>query len=103
EVLVLQTPDGGRERIWLDAKDRQWDVVEAERRDGHGHVLWHLSHSGFATQDGVRLPARTEVEEPPSHSQVRIKFRDLEPNVHPPEEPFQLAPPPNVPSELADC
>jgi outer membrane lipoprotein-sorting protein len=103
EVLELRTPDGGKERIWLDSKDRLWDVLEAERRDAHGKIIWHLSHSGFATHDQVRLPQRTEVEEPPVGAGARLKFRELEPNVPEKEELFQLTPPPGMAVEPSDC
>src|SRR5258706_8221548 len=83
EVLELRLPDGGAEKVFLDARDRRWDVVAAERRDAAGKLLWRLEHEDFAEHGGVRLPGKTYVEEPPHHADVRIRFRTSEPNVTP--------------------
>ena len=56
EVLTLATPDGGQETIELDAHDKRWDVMRAERRDAAGRVLWRVTNDGFKDHDGVRLP-----------------------------------------------
>ncbi|HZS39764.1 MAG TPA: DUF4292 domain-containing protein [Polyangia bacterium] len=103
EVLELRTPDGGREVIKLDARDRSWDVVAAERTDGAGKVLWRLSHEKFSDHGGVRLPERTNLEQPPTGSDARIKFRDVEPNITPPANIFTLAPPSGIAVQQADC
>jgi outer membrane lipoprotein-sorting protein len=102
ERLELKAPDGGTEKIWLDARDKSWDVLAAERRDAAGKVLWTLAHDGFEDKGGVRLPARTDVKQPPK-ADARIKFRDVEVNPTPPPNAFKLTPPDKIPVEPSDC
>jgi outer membrane lipoprotein-sorting protein len=103
EVLELRTPDGGRELIKLDARERRWDVVSAERTDAGGRVLWRVTHEDFHDVGGVRLPERTVVEEPPIKSDARIKFREQELNAPPPPRIFELAPPDGIAPQFVDC
>jgi hypothetical protein len=92
EVLELRTPDGGRQTISLDARERRWDVVAAERKDAEGKTLWRLEHDDFQTEGGVRLPMKTYVEEPPHHADVKIRYRSVEPNVATKPEQLHLEP-----------
>jgi outer membrane lipoprotein-sorting protein len=104
EVLELHTPDGGREIVKLDARNRVWDVLSAERTDAGGHVLWKLSHEKFSDRGGgIRLPERTDLTQPPTGSDARIRFREVEVNATPPDHIFELAPPQGVKVELAVC
>jgi outer membrane lipoprotein-sorting protein len=103
EVLELKTPDGGSERIELDAKDRRWDVLNAERKDPAGHTLWKLSHTDFEDHDGIRLPKWTHVSTPPTKAEVHLKFKSVEPNATIDGSPFQLAPPAGIPAQPSDC
>jgi hypothetical protein len=104
EVLELRAPDGGSERIWLDARDRIWDLLAAERRDAAGQLRWRVEHEDFQDRGGgVRLPTRTQVEEPPEKADARLKFRSLEPNVAADPAVFHLEPPPGVVPEPARC
>ncbi len=103
ERLELKLPDGGSERIWLDARDKSWDVVAAERRSGSGQLLWKLTHTDFSDRGGgIRFPARTELQQPP-RADARIKFREVELNIMPPGGAFHLPPPTKIPVEPADC
>lgn len=103
EVLTLALPDGGAETIELDARDKRWDVMRAERRDAAGKVLWRVTNDGFKDHGGVRLPDVEDVEEPPHGADAEIKFRTVEPNLELDEQLFRLAPPAGIPVEAADC
>lgn len=103
EVLTLALPDGGEERIELDATNKTWDVVRAERRDAGGSVLWRVSNSDFKDHGGFRLPETEDVQEPPHGADAEIKFRSLEPNVPIDEGLFRLPPPEGLTPEPADC
>ncbi|MDB4969547.1 MAG: hypothetical protein JWN44_5236 [Myxococcales bacterium] len=103
EVLTLSTADGGEETIQLDAAEKRWDVMRAERRDAGGKVLWRVTNSGFKDHGGVRLPDVSDIEEPPHGADAEIKFRAVEPNVELPEELFRLPPPQGLTPEAADC
>jgi outer membrane lipoprotein-sorting protein len=103
EVLTIAAPDGGREVIKLDARGRTWDVLEADRFDAKNNVLWRLVHDKFSDQGGVRFPERTTVEQPPTGSDARIKFKDVEVNVKPPDGIFDLQPPPGITPQFANC
>lgn len=103
EVLTLKTPDGGSEVLKLDARDRRWDLLAAERKDASGRVLWRVEHEDFGDQAGLRVPSRTTVVDPPNKADARIKFRDVELNVEPKEGVFTLEPPANVQPEYVTC
>lgn len=104
EVLTLALPDGGRQIIQLDAKDKRWDVMRAERRDAAGKVLWRVTNDGWKDRDGgVRLPDVEDVEEPPHGADAEIKFRSVEPNLELDEKLFRLQAPEGVAVEPADC
>jgi hypothetical protein len=103
EVLTLRTSDGAEEKLWLDARDRRWDVLEAERHDPGGAVRWRLRHEGFEEVSGVRLPTRTFVEEPAHHADAQLRFRSHEPNVELPANAFRLVPPTGITPEPVTC
>jgi outer membrane lipoprotein-sorting protein len=103
EVLTLALPDGSTEIIQLDARDKRWDVMRAERRDAAGKLLWRVTNDGFKEHDGVRLPDVEDVEEPPHGADAEIKFRSVEPNLEIKDDLFRLTPPEGVPVEAADC
>lgn len=103
EVLTLALRDGGEETIKLDAQERRWDVVRAERHDAQGHVMWRVTNSNFKDRSGVRLPDVEDIEEPPHGADAEVKFRSLEPNVEIPGSLFQLPPPSGLTPEPADC
>ena len=103
EVLTLSLPDGGEETIRLDATDKRWDVMRAERRDSSGKVLWRVSNDGFKDHGGFRLPDTSDVEEPPHGADAEIKFRGVEPNVELSDDLFHLPPPQGLTPEPADC
>jgi outer membrane lipoprotein-sorting protein len=103
EVLELRTPDGGRERVWLDGRDRRWDVLKAERTDAAGRVLWTLANEEFEDRDGVRLPRRTHLAHPPVKAEVHVKRKEIDVNPTPPPGVFHLDPPPGIAVEQVDC
>jgi outer membrane lipoprotein-sorting protein len=103
EQLDLRADDGSVTRIWLDSRDRVWDPVRAERRDAHGVLVWRIDHMEFADHDGVRLPARTNVEDPAHHATVHLRYREQSVNPTFPEAGFTLAPPDGLPIEQVDC
>ena len=104
EVLTLAQPDGGTTTIQLDARDKRWDVMRAERRDAAGKVLWRVTNDGWKDRDGgVRLPDTEDVEEPPHGADAEIKFRSIEPNIQLDDKLFRLTPPDGVAVEPADC
>ncbi len=92
EVLELKTPDGGGEKIWLDARNHTWDVVAAERKDAAQKILWRLTQEDFSDKSGFRLPEHTFIEQPARHADVRITWRNQEPNVTPKDGVFHLDP-----------
>jgi hypothetical protein len=101
EVLELALPDGGREVLRLDARDRTWDLREAERYDAAGRLLWRVRHGEFRLVDGVRLPGRTQIEQPDRNIDTRLRFRD--PELNAPVEPAQLRLTPTLPPQPIDC
>ena len=103
EVLTLSLPDGGEEIIKLDARDKRWDVMRAERHDAGGHVLWRATNDNYKDRGEFRLPDVIDVEEPPHGADAEIKFRSLEPNVDIADDLFRLAPPEGLTPEPADC
>jgi hypothetical protein len=90
DVLELKIPDGGSEKIWLSNK--VWDVVAAERFDAAGKTLWKLEHEDFQDSGGFRLPKKTWVAQPPRKADVRIRWRDQEPNAAVKDGVFRLDP-----------
>lgn len=102
EVLTLALPDG-EETLKLDARDKRWDVVRAERRDAGGHVLWRATNDGFKDRGEFRLPDVIDVEEPPHGADAEIKFRSFEPNVDIADDLFRLPAPEGITPEVADC
>jgi outer membrane lipoprotein-sorting protein len=103
EVLTLRAPDGGVEELKLDGRDRRWDVLEAERRDSKGRVLWRLAHESFDDVGGVRLPAKITVEQPPEKADAIIKLREPELNPPVPDSLFHLEPPSGITPEEVGC
>jgi hypothetical protein len=103
ELLTLALPDGGEERLELDARDRTWDVRKAERRDAGGQVLWRVSNDDFKDHGGVRLPDVSDVQEPPHGADAEIKFKSVEPNAELGDDLFHLPPPEKLTPEPADC
>jgi outer membrane lipoprotein-sorting protein len=103
EVLTLSLPDGGEETIQLDARDKRWDVMRAERRDAAGKVQWRVTNDNFKDYGDVRLPEVEDVEEPPHGADAEIKLRSVEPNLDIKDELFRLPPPQGVTPEPADC
>jgi outer membrane biogenesis lipoprotein LolB len=90
DVLQLKTPDGGSETLWLS--NRIWDVAAAERKDASGKTLWTLTHEDFEDIGGFRFPKRTTIDEPPRKSDVRIRWKDREPNTAVKDGVFHLDP-----------
>jgi hypothetical protein len=90
DVLELKTPDGGSEKIFLTNK--AWDVAAAERKDSSGKTLWRVEHEDFQDNGGFRLPKRTWVDQPTRKADVRIRWRDQEPNAQVKEGVFHLEP-----------
>jgi outer membrane lipoprotein-sorting protein len=103
EVLTLHTPDGGRETIKLDGRDKRWDLVGAERMDAQGHVLWRLNDDGWSDHDGIRMPDTIHVEDPAHKADAVVKLRALEPNASLSDSVFQLQPPDKITPEQASC
>lgn len=103
EVLTLALPDGGSEIIQLDARDKRWDMMRAERRDAAGKLLWRVTNDGFKDHGDVRLPDVEDVEEPPHGADAEIKLRSVEPNLEIKDELFRLTAPDGVAVEPADC
>jgi outer membrane lipoprotein-sorting protein len=103
EVLTLRLPDGGSETIKLDARDKRWDLTNAERTDAHGQVLWRLSDEGWSDHGGIRLPDTIHVEDPAHHADAVVKVRSRELNLDLPDNVFQLQPPDNITPEQAGC
>jgi outer membrane lipoprotein-sorting protein len=103
EVLTLALPDGGEETIKLDATEKRWDVMRAERRDAAGKVLWRVTNEGFKDHGGFRLPDKSDIEEPPHGADAEIKFRSVEPNAELGDELFKQPAPQGLTVEAADC
>jgi outer membrane lipoprotein-sorting protein len=103
EVLTLAQPDGGTTIIQLDARDKRWDVMRAERHDPAGKLLWRVTNEDFKDHGDVRLPDTEDVQEPPHGADAEIKLRGVEPNIEIKDELFRLPPPENVQPEPADC
>jgi outer membrane lipoprotein-sorting protein len=103
EVLTLAQPDGGDLVLKLDARDKRWDVMRAERHDPAGKLLWRVTNEDFKDHGDVRLPDTEDVQEPPHGADAEIKLRGVEPNIEIKDELFRLPPPENVQPEPADC
>lgn len=116
EVLTLRDEGGRVQVIWLDARERRWDVLAAELRDPAGRLLYRVRHEGFAPTPlqpqveaaqaqgpSVRLPATSYIEDPPHKSDVRLRWRERQPNPSLPDGAFQLTTPAGVSVEAATC
>jgi outer membrane lipoprotein-sorting protein len=103
EVLTLHTPDGGNETIKLDARDKRWDIMAAERTDAQGQVLWRLRDDSWSEHEGIRMPDTIHVEDPAHHADALIKMRSMELNVELPDSVFQLQPPDKITPEQPPC
>lgn len=104
EVLTLRAPDGGSETLELDARDKRWDLVSAQRADAQGHVVWRVSDDGWSDRGGgIRMPDTIHIEDPAHKVDVTIKVRSLEANVELPDSDFQLQPPDKLTPEAATC
>jgi hypothetical protein len=90
DVLTLKTPDGGTETLWLS--NRLWDVAAAERKDASGKTLWAVVHEDFEDVGGFRLPKHTWVDQPARKADVKIRWRDRQPNPPLKEGVFHLEP-----------
>ncbi len=97
EVLELGAPDGSHETLFLDGKEKVWDLLIAEHRAPNGKTLWRIEHSDYSEN----FPARTRVTQQSAHLELRFKSR--EPNVALPDELFRLAPPPGFRVETVTC
>ena len=93
EVLTLAQPDGGDLVLKLDARDKRWDVMRAERHDPAGKLLWRVTNEDFKDHGDVRLPDTEDVQEPPHGADAEIKLRGVEPNIEIKDELFRLPPP----------
>ncbi len=102
EVLTLRSA-GAVETVELDAKDRRWDVLAAELKRPDGAVEWRLAHEEFVEIGSERLPNRTTIEQPSRGADARIRFKEREINLSPPESAFRLEPPAGVPVEQVSC
>lgn len=97
EVVTLEVPDGGQEKLFLDGRDGHWDLLGAERTDAGGKVVWHIDHEDWHdVAGGLRLPKRTHISQPGAKAEAWIRWKDQEPNVEPREGVFTLSPPPGV-------
>jgi hypothetical protein len=103
EVLTLHGEGGLVETLRLDARDRAWDVREAELRGPDGKVVYRIEHEGFSDQSGVRLPERTTITQPARDADTRIRWQTREANVQVPANVFELPPPPGISVENVEC
>lgn len=104
EVLQLRAADGQRQTVRFDARDRRWDVVQAERRGADGQVMWRIEHADFADAGGgLRLPGRSEVAQPTRGADARVRFRAREPGAEVPPGVFRLQAPSAMPVERVRC
>jgi hypothetical protein len=104
EILKLRAPDGGSETLALDARDKRWDLVSAERADAAGHVMWRISDDGWSDRGGgARMPDTIRVEDPTRKVDATIKIRSLELGVDFPDSVFTLQPPDKIAPESATC
>jgi hypothetical protein len=83
EILTLTRPDGWRETIVLDGRERRWDVLDAELEDPEGKQVWRIRHKGFHVVDGrdgakLRLPGRSYFEQPGNDVLIRWKSQELD-------------------------
>jgi len=102
EVVTLEEPGGGRERLFLDGREGRWDLLGAERTDAAGAMVWRVEHQDWRDAvGGLRLPRRTHVTQP--GTDVWIRWKEQEPNVEPPDGVFELEPPPGVPVTPVGC
>lgn len=103
EVLTMEVPDGGRERLFLDGREQRWDLLAAERLDAAGRPLWRVEDDGWQDQAGIRLPQRIHLQQPPLKIEVWIKFKEVELNVEPRDGVFRLEAPAGIKVENVDC
>lgn len=104
ELLRLDGPDGEQTRVWLDHRARTWDPLRAERRDRAGNVMWRVEHAEFVDRgDGVRLPNRTQVEDPRHKAAASLRYREQTANPELPSSGFLLEPPAGITAETVGC
>ena len=108
EVIQITLPPSG------NPGDAPIEVRAAELYAGGADkdvLLWRVRHEDFATYTlpggtaKVRLPGVTYIEDPPHHSDVKLRWRTQERELNPnlPPDSFQLQSPPGIAREEAVC
>ena len=105
ELLTLRAAGGDLETIRLTPRGASgggWDVVSVRVAGADGRVRWSLDNDLFSDGD-PRLPSRIHIEEPARGVDVRLRVKDVERDVKPPDNVFVLVPPAGIPAEPVRC
>ncbi len=102
EVLDLVAPDGSKQRVVLDGRERRWDVLSSEVKGPDGKVVFRIRHKDFRavkTQGGqtVRMPGRSFFEQP--GNDALIQWKEQEVDVELDDAKFRI----DVPEGVARC
>jgi hypothetical protein len=93
--IVSIAGSGQTQRIVLDGRERRWDVLESELKEG-GKTRWKIRHKDFRTAGNVRVPGASLFEE--GGDTVRITWNDQRIGEPLGDEKFQLEPQPGLPA-----
>ena len=103
DVLTLRSAGGDTEIIRFAPREQGGDAISAELRGADGTTVWRVEHRDFSDAGGIRLPQRTDIEQPAREADARIRWKSREPGATVPDAVFQLAAPAGVPVENVAC
>jgi hypothetical protein len=106
EVLTLEGEDR-RQIVHLHGALRdgrpRWDLAWSEIRAASGAVLLRIEADDHRAVDGLRMPQRLTIHQPPQAVELDLVFKALSVNLELPAAAFELPPANGLPSERVDC
>jgi hypothetical protein len=104
EILELAV-DGASQRIEIEARDGNRDVVKSELSGADGKMVWSVENKAFDELTGddtppttMRVPGRSWFRSPGQHSDVIVDWNERDLNAELPEQAFILVPPAGLPA-----
>jgi outer membrane lipoprotein-sorting protein len=102
EVLTLEGKDL-KQTIRLDGRNRTFDLLLSEVKNGRGEVLLRIEADSFRKVGALNLPREIHVSQPKLQAELDVAFKQQEVNLTLPSEAFDLPAPAGLPSQRVDC